>query len=384
MSEIEKAATFVDVCSKGHRLFGIVSYCPFCGVEVTPAVATKPKVPVLKEEPVVTEPLNARLKPIFTDTSVGTTKVAETEEQVEEDPEFDPLYDKAVAIVLKTHRPSISSLQRQLRIGYNRTARMIERMERDGLVTSMQNDGNREVLGPKAKESKLAEPKATESSVTQTKAGGLPKWILVVIGLVVIFVLFKMNNSADFVSESQTLADAIQSLEPLPEPMPELASNPLPEGIVGATPEPIFVEPSSEPTPVAFSEPEPKAEPEPIRQQSLADCPAENIAATTHSQLSGQKWVQASQFINQQLEKHATCATNKDLLMLQDLALELKKYTREHNPRSAKSGFESLIDKYGDKQDLTKMRDFFNKVLNEENDCAASGGNWNSNNFSCN
>ncbi len=64
------------------------------------------------------------------------------------DAESDPLYDQAVAIVLKTRRPSISLVQRHLRIGYNRAARLIEQMERSGLVSAMQSNGNREVLAP--------------------------------------------------------------------------------------------------------------------------------------------------------------------------------------------------------------------------------------------
>jgi len=66
------------------------------------------------------------------------------------DAETDALYDEAVAIVLKTRRPSISLVQRHLRIGYNRSARLIEQMERAGLVSSMQSNGNREVLVPAA------------------------------------------------------------------------------------------------------------------------------------------------------------------------------------------------------------------------------------------
>ena len=62
--------------------------------------------------------------------------------------EVDPLYDEAVTIVLKTRRASISGVQRQLRIGYNRAARLIEDMERAGLVSSMQSNGNREVIAP--------------------------------------------------------------------------------------------------------------------------------------------------------------------------------------------------------------------------------------------
>jgi S-DNA-T family DNA segregation ATPase FtsK/SpoIIIE len=62
--------------------------------------------------------------------------------------EADPLYDEAVAMVLKTRRASISLVQRHLRIGYNRAARLIEEMERAGLVSAMQTNGNREVLVP--------------------------------------------------------------------------------------------------------------------------------------------------------------------------------------------------------------------------------------------
>jgi S-DNA-T family DNA segregation ATPase FtsK/SpoIIIE len=64
------------------------------------------------------------------------------------DAEADPLYDQAVAIVMKTRRASISLVQRHLRIGYNRAARLIEQMERAGLVSAMQTNGNRDVLAP--------------------------------------------------------------------------------------------------------------------------------------------------------------------------------------------------------------------------------------------
>ena len=65
--------------------------------------------------------------------------------------EADPMYDQAVAVVLKTRRPSISLVQRHLRIGYNRAARLIEQMERAGMVSPMQTNGNREVLVPAGK-----------------------------------------------------------------------------------------------------------------------------------------------------------------------------------------------------------------------------------------
>ena len=62
--------------------------------------------------------------------------------------EADPLYDQAVQIVLQNRRASISLVQRHLRIGYNRAARLIEDMERAGLVSAMATNGNREILVP--------------------------------------------------------------------------------------------------------------------------------------------------------------------------------------------------------------------------------------------
>ena len=62
--------------------------------------------------------------------------------------EADPLYDEAVNFVLESRRASISAVQRKLKIGYNRAARMIEAMEMAGVVTSMNTNGSREVLAP--------------------------------------------------------------------------------------------------------------------------------------------------------------------------------------------------------------------------------------------
>ncbi|MGK8436409.1 DNA translocase FtsK [Ectopseudomonas hydrolytica] len=62
--------------------------------------------------------------------------------------EEDPLYDEAVNFVLESRRASISAVQRKLKIGYNRAARMIEAMEMAGVVSSMNTNGSREVLAP--------------------------------------------------------------------------------------------------------------------------------------------------------------------------------------------------------------------------------------------
>jgi len=98
----------------------------------------------------VVQHLKAQGEPNYIDGILtgGTEEGAELGDIQSAGGESDPLYDEAVAIVIKTRRASISSVQRQLRIGYNRAARLIEEMERAGLVSSMQSNGNREVLAP--------------------------------------------------------------------------------------------------------------------------------------------------------------------------------------------------------------------------------------------
>ena len=70
------------------------------------------------------------------------------DDAVNDDPENDPLYDQAVEFVTRTRKASISSVQRQLRVGYNRAARMIETMEMTGVITPAEDNGRREVLAP--------------------------------------------------------------------------------------------------------------------------------------------------------------------------------------------------------------------------------------------
>jgi S-DNA-T family DNA segregation ATPase FtsK/SpoIIIE len=77
---------------------------------------------------------------------VGESGLPEDAEEGEGD--YDELYDKAVAIVTESRRASISGVQRRLKIGYNRAARLIERMEADGIVSPPEHNGNREVLAP--------------------------------------------------------------------------------------------------------------------------------------------------------------------------------------------------------------------------------------------
>ena len=71
-------------------------------------------------------------------------------EEGEDDAESDPLYDEAVSFVLESRKASISSVQRKLRVGYNRAARLIEQMEAAGVVSPMGSNGSREILSPKS------------------------------------------------------------------------------------------------------------------------------------------------------------------------------------------------------------------------------------------
>ncbi|OUR85962.1 hypothetical protein A9Q92_06835, partial [Methylophaga sp. 42_8_T64] len=64
------------------------------------------------------------------------------------DAEQDALYDQAVQIVTESRRASVSGVQRRLKVGYNRAARIVEAMEAAGIVSAMQGNGSREVLAP--------------------------------------------------------------------------------------------------------------------------------------------------------------------------------------------------------------------------------------------
>lgn len=85
-------------------------------------------------------------EPDYIDAIVKTDSLEEGEGEAGSAEEQDPLYDEAVQIVIQTQRASISAIQRRLKIGYNRAARLVEAMELAGLVSEIQSNGMREVL----------------------------------------------------------------------------------------------------------------------------------------------------------------------------------------------------------------------------------------------
>ena len=90
------------------------------------------------------------LSDITDEASVSSIAVPgfDTTDENGDDAESDPLYDEAVAFVLESGKASISSVQRKLRVGYNRAARLIEQMEASGVVSPMSSNGSREILAP--------------------------------------------------------------------------------------------------------------------------------------------------------------------------------------------------------------------------------------------
>jgi len=108
-----------------------------------------------KEVHEVVESLKGDSEPEYDDSILSAPKEVNSalpsafrDDAVNDDPENDPLYDQAVEFVTRTRKASISSVQRQLRVGYNRAARMIETMEMTGVVTPAEENGRREVLAP--------------------------------------------------------------------------------------------------------------------------------------------------------------------------------------------------------------------------------------------
>ncbi|NND81194.1 MAG: cell division protein FtsK [Gammaproteobacteria bacterium] len=103
----------------------------------------------------VVKALKSREQPEYDESILSAPKevndalpTAFRDEAAQDDPENDPLYDQAVEFVTRSRRASISSVQRQLRVGYNRAARMIETMEMTGVVTPAEDNGRREVIAP--------------------------------------------------------------------------------------------------------------------------------------------------------------------------------------------------------------------------------------------
>ncbi len=94
----------------------------------------------------ITDYVKKQAKPAYNEAILAINE-EEAEEQVEED--FDEFYDAAVQIVTETRHASISMLQRRMRVGYNRAARMIERMEREGVLAPSDGIKPREVLAQK-------------------------------------------------------------------------------------------------------------------------------------------------------------------------------------------------------------------------------------------
>ncbi|CAM5779256.1 DNA translocase FtsK [Castellaniella caeni] len=101
----------------------------------------------------VVEALKEAGEPDYVDGLLEGTAEGETGDGVSSvtgfvDQENDPLYDQAVEVVMRSRRASISFVQRNLRIGYNRSARILEQMEHAGLVSPQQPNGNRDILVP--------------------------------------------------------------------------------------------------------------------------------------------------------------------------------------------------------------------------------------------
>ena len=99
----------------------------------------------------VSSDLQSKSQPIFIDeVTSGQGGEFSSEDQSTEngDSETDPLFDEAVKLVTESRNASISSVQRRLRIGYNRAARIVEKMEEIGIVGELESNGKREVLAP--------------------------------------------------------------------------------------------------------------------------------------------------------------------------------------------------------------------------------------------
>lgn len=352
MNESEHLLVFTDACSKGHRLFGQVKYCPFCGVAVVQMEAVVEQVVTPPSQPVVMKPQkHETVAPIMQPTLQPENIVTAREPK----PVQPPLSEPITASV-------------------------------PGMEQTAQPEPKQQHQIPPAQQPPLELPKSAPAaplypSSAATKKS-IPMWVLATGGLIVLFALFQIFGGGKTLAPEQSVADASRpATAPTSKSTPGLHKNSPPK----KTTEPFSAGGQPAPASVPESSTASEVKRKPAETVALApNCPAGEISNKTRGMISSNNWGDASQFINRQLDQNLECSSNRELLMLQDMALELKKYMRDKNPRSAKSGFDSLIDKYGGKTDLTHMRGFFTDVLNKENNCAASGGTWDPARFACN
>ena len=130
---------------------------------VTPDQVVQPIVQAPTTETVAGEAVPADTAGVTAETQTDQTQTGAVESAPQTQPKVDPLYDKAAELVVETGRPSISFVQRQLRIGYNRAARLLENMEQAGVVSPVNEAGIRTVLTPAA-------PQAPAATVTPQAA----------------------------------------------------------------------------------------------------------------------------------------------------------------------------------------------------------------------
>lgn len=352
MDNLDQVPEFAEACSKGHRLFGRVKYCPFCGVAVVQPDAATKQAGTPSALPVA--------EPQKSETAVPTPQPALQPEIKAPAPESaravqPPIPEPVNVPVPEPEQPAQPGTKQQPPI-------------------------------PPAPqpplESPKPEPRTPLPPLLMAEKKSFPKWVMAAGGLIAILILIQMFGGGK--TEAPELpAATMPSADSTPVPTPK----PPKKSLLKKSPEPSSAAEQPAPDYPPETEARVKQKPEPAPSVSTTpreDCPAGEISSKTRSMISDRNWGGASQFINRQLDQIPACSSNKELLMLQDMALELKKYMRDKNPRSARSGFDSLIDKYGNKSDLTKMRGLFDDALNKENDCAASGRTWDPAGFACN
>lgn len=139
----------------------------------------------------------------------------------------DALYDEAVSIVVETRKASISYVQRRLKIGYNRAARMVECMEEKGVVSPMRENGSREVLTSKPENNKqdINQDKPSDAShdsepvsVTPKKGNGQMKFLdfISIVGLPILFSVLITIFTAIFTDFNPVVAFILGYIATLP------------------------------------------------------------------------------------------------------------------------------------------------------------------------
>lgn len=341
-------------CGAGHSLMGNVKYCPYCGIPVVSAASAASKA---ETKLAAVNPAETKIEDSPASKAQATPEPASKTESG-----ITPTDEVKLAPPAVQNDARIPAKKTKMSVAPN-TAKNAASKKQSIPPSQQTNDSS-------ATRAKVIAPTEKKSSFP---------YLLI---FAVVFLSFKalsfFSNERNEDSESQVLSS--------PDRLPPTNANldedygpdlSLPAPLEAPLPQETEYFETEEVYPSVHVE-------EKLTAVKPADtCPVSDIDAEINTLVQASQFIEALDFLTQKLQQNSACKQNRNLLLLQDVLLQLKQYKQTKNARHAVSGFEALIYKYGNEPDLIELKNHFASLIDQENDCAASGGDWNPDAMRC-